>query len=183
MKPGSLTLALAGIALALAVPVANAETLATGTMAQLAQAQDGDRAGHDEKTWHERHRQHLQQMCETADARHAAALAFSETRIKLTEAQKPAWRKFVEASSAAHQSKVTLLCTDIKDSATPSTLPERLARAEQTAQLRLETIRTTRPALDELYKLLTPEQQKIADTLPLFGSHRHHHGSHHWQRG
>ncbi len=195
MKRGTLTLAIAGMALALAVPAAGAGTPAPGAAILLAQAQTGDQAEPaqpgpgmmkphmmDQSDKHRQHGQRMQQMCETADAHHVATLAFSEARLKLTEAQKPAWSKFVEAATAAHQGMIKVVCTDLKDKPRPATLPDRLARAEEMAKARLAHLQALRPAVDELYKALTPEQQKIADTLPL-GSPGHGQGGHGAQHG
>ena len=198
MKRGTLTLAIAGMALALAVPTVNARAMTPAGSFQLAQAQGDDQADHgpsgpgmmhqnngqDSKSNHDKHRQNgqrAQQMCETADAHHVASLAFSETRLKLTEAQKPAWTKVVEAATAAHQTMTKLMCADGKGKTAPANLPARLAQNEQMAQARLSHIQTLRPALEALYAVLTPEQQKIADTLPLGGGHGR--GGHHGQQG
>ncbi|MEI6558092.1 MAG: Spy/CpxP family protein refolding chaperone [Rhodospirillaceae bacterium] len=204
MKRGPLTLALAGLALVLAVPAIAAGP--SGDSIRLAQAQPGDQitrpgpgmgmgpgpgmgmmrqqGGQDDGAGRDRRQQHMAKMCETADAHHAATLAFAETRLKLTEAQKTGWSKVVAAATAAHQSMTTLMCGDLKDKPAPTSLPDRLARDEQLAQARLSHLQTLRPALDEFYKTLTPEQQKIADTLPLGthgpgrgqGGHRMQHG-------
>ena len=182
MNRGTLTLAIAGMALALALPAA------AGPL-QLAQAQGDDQAEqarpgpgmmkpHMEPADRQRmHDQRMQRMCDTADAHHVATLAFSETRLKLTEAQKPAWSKVVEAATAAHQGMTKLMCEDVKTKPHPASLPEHLARAEEMAKAKLNHIQTLRPALEDLYKILTPEQQKIADTLPLaMPGHGGHHG-------
>ena len=191
MNRSTLSLAIAGLALALAGPAASAGTVGNADTIQLAQA--GDSAAstpprpvmtkpHVEPNEKVDRDQHRRYMCETADAHHAAALAFAETRMKLTEAQKPVWSKVVEASNVGHQDMVKLMCSDLKDVAAVVTLPDRLARAEQWAQARLARIQTLRPALEELYKILTPAQQAIADTLP-FGLRGHRHGSHPMQHG
>ena len=118
--------------------------------------------------------QHFLKMCETADAHHAAMLAFAEVRLKLTEAQKPAWSKFTETAKAAHQA-MAKLC-DLKDQPPPTTLPERLARAEHFAEAHYTHLQILLPAVTELYGQLTPEQRKIADSLPLgMGGHHGHH--------
>ncbi len=196
MKRGALTLAIAGMALVLTLPAASAETIMPGGLIQLAQASnqvepapaapDARRPRGDEgKARPDRHRtmtQRTQEMCESADAHHVATLAFSEARLKLTPAQKPTWAKFVEAATAAHQGMIKLMCTDTKGMTPPTTLPARLARDEQMAQARLSHIQTLRPALEDLYKSLTPEQQKTADTLPL-GGPGHGRGSHRTQQG
>jgi hypothetical protein len=125
--------------------------------------------------------QNFVRMCENADAHHAAMLAFAEVRLKLTAAQKPAWTKFAEAAKTAHQA-VDKLCVEQKDQPAPVTLPERLARAEQVAAAHLAHIQALRPALDELYQLLSPEQRKTADSLHLGVPGAHggpgHHGDH-----
>lgn len=114
---------------------------------------------------------HFLKMCETADAHHAGMLAFSEVRLKITDAQKPAWAKFVEATKTAHQS-MAKLCTEFKDKPMPTDLPERLARDERFAVAKLSHLQAMRPALTELYQQLTPEQQKLANSLPLAGHGR-----------
>jgi len=204
MKRGTLTLLVAGVALALAVPAlaAGPGTPGRDGTLQLAQAQD-EHAGHhpapapdaaappgggmmmglhhgmsgkdEARDGEQGPRGHFQHMCENADAHHAAMIAFAEVKLKITDAQKPAWAKFTEAAKAA-QANLTKLCT-LKDQPHPATLPERLARAETVTQARLAHLQTLRPALEELYKELTPEQQKIANSLPL-GGHGHH-GHHH----
>jgi len=199
MNRRSLTLMVAGIALALAVPAATAWSGTTGRDGafQLAQAQDESHehatpapgaggapamGGQGMMTMHPgtmgrgegEHggpESHFLKMCETADAHHAAMLAYAEVRLKITDAQKPAWTKFTEAAKAAH-ANITKLC-DLKDQPAATTLPEKLARAERVTQARLAHLQTLRPALEELYKSLTPEQQKIANTLSL-GTHGHH---------
>ncbi len=172
MNRGILTLAITGMVLALTIPAAGAGPL-NGTV-QLAQAQDdkGDKA--------DTPRPRRQRMCDTAEERHKETLATAEAKLKLTEAQKPAWTKFAEAANAAHQSMFQAMCGDAK--ATPArTLPERLAREEAMAQARLSHLQAVGPSLLELYKALTPEQQKTADHLPLAGhghDRRHHNGPH-----
>src|SRR5919112_4447318 len=39
----------------------------------------------------------MERMCEDRDARIAGALAFAETRLKITDAQRPAWARLVTA--------------------------------------------------------------------------------------
>ena len=189
MKRGTLTLAIAGIVLALTLPAGHAGT--TGAALQLAQAQgDGQhepgetmKPPADRGDRQQMHAQRMKEMCDGADGRHMAAIATSEAKLKLTEAQKPAWSKFVEASTAAHQSMTKLMCANIGVKQPRLPLPERLARAEEMAKARLAHIQTLRPAVEELYKVLTPEQQKIADGLPLASAGQGRgHGGHHMQR-
>ncbi len=39
----------------------------------------------------------MERMCENHDAMVAGGLAFAETRLKITDAQRPAWNKFATA--------------------------------------------------------------------------------------
>lgn len=154
-----------------AAPPASAPGPGPNMMMRMMQGMGGPGGGHGGPE------SHLLRMCESADAHHAGMLAYAEVRLKITDAQKPAWAKFTEAAKAAH-ANLTKLC-DLKDQPAPKTLPEKLARAERFAQARLAHIQTLRPALDELYKALTPEQQKVADTLHLDGPGPHGHHGHH----
>lgn len=187
MKKSSRSLMVAGLALALAVPAVSAWSDAPGRggafqMAQDEGAEHAPPAGgpgmmgmrHDMMGGPGGHESHMARMCDTAEAHHAAMLAYAEVRLKITDAQKPAWTKFTEAAKAAH-ANLTKLC-ETKDQPAPTTLPEKLARAERFTQAKLAHLQALRPALDELYKTLTPEQQKVANSLN-FGGHGHgHHG-------
>ncbi len=168
MKRASMTLVitLAIAALAMTQPLSTASAGAPGGPVQVAPAQDdkGD-------TPRPRRR-----MCDTAAERHAEILASSEARLKLAEAQKPAWSKFVEAANAAHQSMFEKMCGANKP-APARTLPQRLAREETMAQIKLDHLKAIGPSLLALYQTLSPEQQKIADHLPLAG-HDHDRRSH-----
>ena len=187
MTRGTLTLALAGMILALAGPVAGAEPPAAGAAPQLTQAQaaptqpaSGMEAEHkDAGDRHMSRQQRLQKMCDGADARHQAMMERFEARLKLTDAQKPLWTKVVAAATAAHQAMMSKMCADLGSKPRRLPLPERLAHAEEMAQSHLAQLQALRPAVEELYKALSPEQQKIADSLPI-GSpgHGHRHGEH-----
>ena len=178
MTRGTLTLALAGMILALAGPVAQAQTAPTQPVA-------GMEAEHkDAGDQHMSRQQRLQKKCDGADARHQETMERFEARLKLTEAQKPLWIKVVAATTAAHQAMMGKMCADVGNKPHRLPLPERLARAEEMAQSHLAQLQALRPPVEELYKALTPEQRKIADSLPLgtsgHGGHGHGgHGHHH----
>ena len=173
----------------MAAPAVGAGVIGSAGDIQVAQAQSGDqperaatpsetKQAHEEhggKDGHEWNRRH---MCQSAAARHGEALATSEAKLKLADDQKPAWNKFVEVSTAAHEAMIKQICPKAQDKAAPATLPERLAQAEQITQAKLARIQALRTAVADLYKALTPAQQKIADTLPL-ACRGHHHGHHH----
>lgn len=198
MKRGTLPLMIAGFALALALPTAGAFSApAAGDDGFLVALEDGQPAAppppgpgapppgpgmmaHD---WHKEGgpgaNRGFKHRCLTGEARQAALLAYAEVRLQLTEAQKPAWAKFVEAVKAARQPQAKL-CADLADKPMPTNFPEQLARAEQITAARLAQLQTVRPALEELYQQLTPEQRTLGDRLAgwAFGG-RHHGGDHH----
>jgi hypothetical protein len=106
----------------------------------------------------------MERMCEDRDARVAGALAFAETRLKITDAQRPAWNKFAAAvkSSSDAMEKV---CADPAKMKPPATLPEHAQRMEEMMTMRLDQIRQIRPALDEVYATFTADQKKTADEM------------------
>ncbi len=166
MKRSTLTLAVAAAALCLSMSAARAESTNSSTP-------------HDEKSWHEQHMQRMERMCQSPSAHHEKALEESEAKLTLTPAQKPAWDKFAETVKAAHQGMIAQMCAKAKEKAEATTLPERLAQAEQKTQARLTSLQAQRAALEDLYKTLSPEQQKVANALPLFAPHdRHGHEGH-----
>ena len=191
MKRGTLTLMMAGVALALAIPTVSALSgPVSGEQGFQLALDDGQPAPgpgpgggeHPDKLHHGwgheggwGPQQLFKHRCETGEASEAALLAYAEVRLQLTDAQKPAWAKFVDAAKAARAPEARL-CADLADKPVPATLPERLARIEQVASARLAQLQAFRPALDELYQQLTPEQRKTADLLARHGIGHHHGG-------
>ena len=106
----------------------------------------------------------MERMCEDHDARVAGALAFAETRLKITDAQRPAWNKFATAvkNSGGAMEKI---CADPAKMKPPATLPEHAQRMEEMMTMRLDQIRQVRPALDEVYATFTADQKKTADEM------------------
>ncbi|SMH55346.1 Spy/CpxP family protein refolding chaperone [Azospirillum agricola] len=125
---------------------------------------------------------HFGRMCEDQDARLAGKLAFAEKKLKITEQQRAAWTKFADSARASLKPTQDL-CVKFKDQPRPAALPQRLERAETMMQAHLQQLQTVRPALNELYAQLTPDQQKTADHLlnqggPRMGG-KGMHGGHH----
>jgi protein CpxP len=106
----------------------------------------------------------MERMCEDRDARVAGALAFAETRLKITDAQRPAWNKLVTAVKSG-SGAMEKICADPAKMKPPATLPERAQRMEEMMTMRLEQIRQVRPALDEVYATFTADQKKTADEM------------------
>jgi protein CpxP len=194
MKRGTLTLVIAGFTLALALPPVTAVSApVTGNDGFQVALDDGQpvppppgpdatlpgpgMTGHG---WHKEGgwdpQEGFKHRCEIGEAHQAAILAYAEVRLQLTDAQKPAWAKFVEAAKAARAPQAKL-CVDLADKPRPATLPERLARIEQVTSARLAQLQAFRPAVEELYQQLTPEQRNLADRLVRPGGGGHHHHS------
>lgn len=138
------------------------------TSAALAQ----DHGGNGGPPGHEMHGMHFKMMCGNRDAHRAAMLAFAQVKLGITDAQKSAWSSFSDKLKAADQPMRTV-CEQLAGAPEPSTLPERLARMEQVSTARLNELKQVRPAIEDLYKQLTPDQQKIADRMLQHGGDRH----------
>jgi periplasmic protein CpxP/Spy len=127
---------------------------------------------------------HFGRMCEDQDAHLAGKLAFAEKKLRITDAQRPAWTKFADAARASLKPTQDL-CAKFKDQPMPTALPQRLERMETMMQTHLQQLQTVRPALTDLYAQLTPDQQKTADSLlphrggPGMGGHGMGHGPRH----
>ena len=94
----------------------------------------------------------------------AGRLAYAEKKLNITEQQRAAWTKFADAARSSLKPTQDL-CVKFKDAPRPAALPQRLERAEQMMQARLQQVQTVRPALTDLYAQLTPDQQKQADRM------------------
>jgi LTXXQ motif family protein len=92
----------------------------------------------------------------------AARLAYVETKLDLTAAQRPLWEKVADAAHAEQQ-KERQLCTSLPTSAAPATVLERMDRMQQFLSARLDGLREAQPAVAALYQALTPAQRAILD--------------------
>ena len=111
-------------------------------------------------------------MCEDHAARTAAKLAYVETKLSLTDAQKPLFAKWRQAAmdSATKQKTACLAEAPPKPDAQPTVL-EREQHEEAMLSARLQSLQSTRPALEAFYNSLTDAQK---DSF----NHMHHHGHH-----
>lgn len=147
MKRAFVTSAILALGLAVAIPVA----------AQQTGAGPGQKPGWGPHAGFAR-------MCDDQDAIVAGKLAFAEKKLKITDAQKAAWTKFLDAVRTA-QAPMAKLCTDVKGKPVPTTLPDRLEHMQAMANAGQATLAQIVPAAKELYAQLTPDQQKTADQL------------------
>jgi len=114
-------------------------------------------------------------MCEDHAAHTAAKLAFVEAKLSLTDTQKPLfanWRQAV-MESAAKQKTSCLAEAPPKPDAKPTVL-EREQKEEALLSARLQTLQTTRPALEAFYNSLTDAQKDSFNRM--HEEHMHHHG-------
>lgn len=117
---------------------------------------------------HGRHAAHMAQMCADAEAIIASRLAYVETKLALTAAQKPAFDQFATRIRGLAPT-LKGACPEQDDDDQPATLPERLAFMTKHADTHATVIKTIKSAVDELYPALTEAQRKTADGLSPFG--------------
>ncbi len=102
------------------------------------------------------------QRCEERLARRAGMVAYVSARLNLTPEQKPLADKVHNLMQAAAD-KDRQLCAQLKPESEhgQETILDRAARREQFLAARLQGLQQTRPALEQLYQALTPEQKAI----------------------
>jgi len=105
-----------------------------------------------------------QQRCEERLARRAGMIAYTVAKLKLTPEQRPLWDNLQGLMQAAGD-RQRQLCASLKpaEERGQETVLDRAARREQFLAARLQTVQQTRPALEQLYQALTPEQKAIID--------------------
>jgi hypothetical protein len=129
----------------------------------LAQAPAEPKHQHDMATHH-------RDMCSDQQAGHAARLAWLETKLELTDAQKPLFAKFKQTvlDNAAKEKAACLAVQPATDA--PLTILDHEKQAEAMLSAKLASLQASRAPLQALYESLTPAQRKIVDGA--------HHGGH-----
>jgi hypothetical protein len=102
-----------------------------------------------------------QERCIDRLAWRAARLAYVETKLDLTAAQRPLWER-VEDAAQAEQQKERQLCAALKTAAAPSVI-DRMDRMQEFLSARLDGLRAAQPAVAALYQALTPAQRAVLD--------------------
>lgn len=99
-------------------------------------------------------------MCEDHAAHTAAKLAYVETKLNLTDAQKPLFAKWRQAvmDSAGKEKTACLAEPAPKPDARPTVL-EHEQREEAMLSARLQMLQSSRPALEAFYNSLTDAQK------------------------
>lgn len=105
-----------------------------------------------------------QQRCEERLARRAGMVAYTVAKLKLTSGQRPLWDTLRGQMQAAGD-RQSQLCATLKAAGerAQETVLDRASRREQFLTARLQAVQQTRPALEQLYQALTPEQKSVID--------------------
>ncbi|HKS88531.1 MAG TPA: Spy/CpxP family protein refolding chaperone [Stellaceae bacterium] len=101
------------------------------------------------------------QRCEERLARRAGITAYTVAKLNLTTQQKPLWDKLSGQLQAAAD-KERQLCQALRP-ADQQTILDRVGQREQFLSSRLQALQQVRPALEQFYQALTPEQQAIVN--------------------
>jgi len=102
------------------------------------------------------------QRCEEQLARRSGLIAYVVAKLNLTPEQRPLWDK-LQAVIQAATDRERQLCTQLQPEADRSqeTILDKLARREQFLVARLQGLQQVRPAVDQLYQVLTAEQKAV----------------------
>jgi hypothetical protein len=94
-------------------------------------------------------------------------IAFIKAELKITEAQMPQWNAFAEAVRGNVGSMAEMRKSMMAGQGGVSTLPVRLALEDKLVTAHLAALKKTEEALGQLYRMLTDDQKKVADTIVL----------------
>jgi len=112
--------------------------------------------------------------CTDRYAHEAAQLTYLEAKLNLTDKQHAAWVKWSQWElQGAQQERDACQALQPKDHPHLNALEKEAAKEKQ-LQMRLQTLQNARPALQELYALLSAEQKEVMD----HGSHSQHRKHH-----
>jgi LTXXQ motif family protein len=118
----------------------------------------------------------MKAMCIEHFARSAGRLAYLEARLQLTADQQPQWDSWRQAVAAGSEKERTDCLADLPATGTRPTALDRDSHMEKMMATKVATLQAARPALEALYRSLTPEQRAVFDR-PMHGEHegQHHH--------
>ena len=94
-------------------------------------------------------------------------LAFLKTELKVTDAQTAQWNAFTDATRSNANSMSEMGKAMMSRQGAPLTLPDRLALEDKAVTAHLTGLKKTEETLANLYKVLTEDQKKIADSIVL----------------
>jgi len=104
------------------------------------------------------------QRCEERLARRAGMVAYMVAKLNLTAEQRPLWDKLQGLMQTAGD-RERQLCATLPsfEARGQETILDRMTRREQFLTARLQALHDTRPALEQLYQALSPEQKAIVN--------------------
>jgi len=103
------------------------------------------------------------QRCEERLARRAGFVAYIVAKLNLTPQQRPLWDK-AQALMQTNADRQRQLCAGLSnDRNSQETMLDRMNRQEQFLTARLQGLQQVKPALEQLYQALSPEQKAIVD--------------------
>jgi hypothetical protein len=157
--------------------------IATGAAAFAADA-DGPQAhrhmagNFNPAAWHK-------QMCTDRYARNVGRVAYIETKLSLTDTQRPlfdGWKQTVLGSAKSRESECLARQPYMGERHGHSVI-ERQARMQQRLQHRLADLTAEQPSLKTLYDSLSPEQKQVFDRQGPMGQGGHGpHGHGGWHK-
>jgi Spy/CpxP family protein refolding chaperone len=92
-----------------------------------------------------------------------------KAELKITAAQEAAWQTFSAKAKSQQQARLAQRDQMIKQAQAAVPAPERLAQRAEVAKQRAANVEQMSAAVKDLYAVLTPEQQKVADQLLAHG--------------
>jgi len=119
----------------------------------------------------------MKSMCIERFARSAGHMAYLEARLQLTPDQQPQWDKWRQAVATGAQKERADCQADLPAAGLRPTALDRDSHREKTMAAMVETLQAARPALEALYRSLTPDQRLVFDR-PLHGEHEGHRRHH-----
>ena len=115
----------------------------------------------------DRRQERVQRMCDSLDARLDGRLSFLQSRLKITDQQKPAWNSYAQAVRASLDPQRQQCASGQAGRRQAQTLPDRLDRMQRDVDQRAASLRSLKPAAEQLYATLSADQKKTADRILL----------------
>jgi hypothetical protein len=104
---------------------------------------------------------HFQQICQDRYARQAGLLAYAEAKLSLTSAQQPLFAHWKQVKLDIAKRRADACAARARPAnAKMPTLIDRMAQREDMLRQQLADLDAERPALDALFKSLSPEQKQ-----------------------
>lgn len=117
------------------------------------------------QSWHK-------DMCSERYGHEVGHLAALESRLALTDQQRPLWDAWSKGVAKSATGQRDQCLADVPATATPPSAVEAEARMERELSARLQSLQANHAALQKLYQALSSDQQKVFDHS--FRPHPHH---------